>query len=225
MRVIFAGVLVVACSAAEGQDLFSGSSDPDSGVAVDAGHDAAAESGSDAAPDSGTGGSLSPTGGTGGLTVATGGAPPGTGGSAATGGVGGTGIGSTGGSVATGGAGTGGAVPTGGTGGTGTGGVPPVDAGGDARADWCECSGLWTAARPGTEWHWSCRETNNVPTEPAGECFQCPVDSNTRTYSRLNCDGIGDNWCETKAHTDPQNCGACGHVCSSGVCVDGKCAT
>ncbi|MBL8604016.1 MAG: hypothetical protein JNK72_18965 [Myxococcales bacterium] len=38
-----------------------------------------------------------------------------------------------------------------------------------------------------------------------------------------NCDSMVANGCETNLRSDPRNCGACGTVCSSGVCANGAC--
>ena len=54
-----------------------------------------------------------------------------------------------------------------------------------------------------------------------GVCSTCPS-------GRLDCNGIGDDGCETKVSSDPQNCGVCGMVCPAvrnGVagCIDSNC--
>lgn len=39
-----------------------------------------------------------------------------------------------------------------------------------------------------------------------------------------DCDGVGDNGCETNTNVDNRNCGACGNACASNqVCSGGKC--
>ena len=40
-----------------------------------------------------------------------------------------------------------------------------------------------------------------------------------------DCDGTLSTGCETNVDTDPDNCGGCGAVCSSGSCTDGVCDT
>ena len=40
-----------------------------------------------------------------------------------------------------------------------------------------------------------------------------------------NCDGNAANGCEINTTNDSKNCGACGNVCGSGICVAGSCQT
>lgn len=54
-----------------------------------------------------------------------------------------------------------------------------------------------------------------------GVCSLCPA-------GRLDCNGLGEDGCETKSSSDPQNCGQCGLVCPAvrnGVagCINQNC--
>jgi hypothetical protein len=39
-----------------------------------------------------------------------------------------------------------------------------------------------------------------------------------------DCDGNGDNGCESDLASDEKNCGACGNACDHGTCVGGACS-
>jgi hypothetical protein len=77
----------------------------------------------------------------------------------------------------------------------------------------------------------SCGTINNVCTVANGtpECTphcQCGVQSCDTGFA--DCDGGYADGCETNTNSDPNNCGACGHVCTfgdnqGGACVNGQC--
>ncbi len=78
----------------------------------------------------------------------------------------------------------------------------------DTRTSTQHCGGCGTVcpARP-----------NADPTCTAGACgIAC-------TPGFANCDGNASNGCEANTRTSPQHCGACGTVCPSGRCEEGRC--
>jgi hypothetical protein len=68
-----------------------------------------------------------------------------------------------------------------------------------------------------------CLLPNATPACSSGNCtiVQCSA-------GFANCDGQDANGCEVNTQTDPNNCGACGHICSiangTAACVAGVCA-
>jgi len=63
-----------------------------------------------------------------------------------------------------------------------------------------------------------CGSANAAPACRTGACLL------TCDLHFLNCDGANSNGCEVDGLTDPNNCGACGHVCAYG-CTNGECNT
>jgi hypothetical protein len=58
------------------------------------------------------------------------------------------------------------------------------------------------------------------------EVGDAPSDSDAEpacSTTKVDCDGDDANGCETDLTTDPGQCGACGHNCLSGDCIDGQC--
>jgi Stigma-specific protein, Stig1 len=68
----------------------------------------------------------------------------------------------------------------------------------------------------------ACGNVCNLPNATAA-CTSgaCAVSACTGTFR--NCDNNPSNGCEVNTASSPQNCGACGTVCNSGVCNNGVC--
>ncbi len=72
--------------------------------------------------------------------------------------------------------------------------------------------------------------TNGCERRVCGGCSGSPCAANETcdgttcrcSVGQADCNG-GSDGCEVRVETDPNNCGSCGNVCSSGVCVDGVC--
>jgi hypothetical protein len=64
----------------------------------------------------------------------------------------------------------------------------------------------------------ACSSTNGTPSCSAGAC------SIACTAGYANCDNQASTGCEININTDLNNCGSCGHVCTTS-CVNGVCAT
>ncbi len=131
----------------------------------------------------------------------------GSGGNGTGGGTGGDGTGGGTGGNGTGGSGTGGS----GTGGGGTGGGPS----GSGGVGGGECLPPFDTPAACGDCDTECNGATPVCAPAGGGSFECvPVCDPPLT----NCSGT----C-VDLDTDPRNCGICGNVCPSGVCVDGIC--
>jgi len=62
-----------------------------------------------------------------------------------------------------------------------------------------------------------CGSAHGTPTCSGGSC------SIACASGYADCDGVNSNGCEANLSTDPDNCGACGHDCQSGICSSGLC--
>jgi hypothetical protein len=67
-----------------------------------------------------------------------------------------------------------------------------------------------------------CREPYGSPECISGYCSLVMC-----TNGFADCDNDASNGCEVSLITDPENCGSCGHICSSsvdaGACSNGTC--
>ncbi len=93
----------------------------------------------------------------------------------------------------------------------------------DADNQSCGSCDKKCVAPPGNDPEWICGP--NV--QPTSTGWSCQTGGCKMTCEALfgDCDGnLCANGCETDEHTDPLNCGGCGHACAAGQdCVDGTC--
>lgn len=70
----------------------------------------------------------------------------------------------------------------------------------------------------------ACDLVLGIPDRTVGPHLSCADGECVCTGGYVDCDDDPKNGCETSPGSDPKHCGACGHECLGGDCVEGRCA-